>query len=303
MAKPVHSMIRVLDEARSVDFYKRAFALEIADRLKFDDFALVYMRNPSSPFEVELTINFDRKTPYTHGDGYGHVASDGAAELVIAPARRGHGLGRALVDAALAVSGGTLEVWSHGDHPAAAALARALGFERTRVLRRMRRSLAEPLPAAEVPDGVVVRAFVPGRDDEPWLRLNARAFASHPEQGRLTLDDLHLRMAEPWFDPAGFLLAERAGQLIGFHWTKIHEDGLGEVYVLGIDPDAQGMRLARPLVVAGLSWLGSVGVDTVMLYVDESNPRAVALYEKLGFTPWTSDVTYRRTASAAAGAA
>jgi lactoylglutathione lyase len=74
MAKPVHSMIRVLDEARSVDFYKRAFALEIADRLKFDDFALVYMRNPSSPFEVELTINFDRKTPYTHGDGYGHVA-------------------------------------------------------------------------------------------------------------------------------------------------------------------------------------------------------------------------------------
>ena len=245
---------------------------------------------------VHLLVNDGR-------DGYGHVASDGAAELVIAPARRGHGLGRALVDAALAVSGGTLEVWSHGDHPAAAALARALGFERTRVLRRMRRSLAEPLPAAEVPDGVVVRAFVPGRDDEPWLRLNARAFASHPEQGRLTLDDLHLRMAEPWFDPAGFLLAERAGQLIGFHWTKIHEDGLGEVYVLGIDPDAQGMRLARPLVVAGLSWLGSVGVDTVMLYVDESNPRAVALYEKLGFTPWTSDVTYRRTASAAAGAA
>ena len=245
---------------------------------------------------VHLLVNDGR-------DGYGHVASDGAAELVIAPARRGHGLGRALVDAALAVSGGTLEVWSHGDHPAAAALARALGFERTRVLRRMRRSLAEPLPAAEVPDGGVVRAFVPGRDDEPWLRLNARAFASHPEQGRLTLDDLHLRMAEPWFDPAGFLLAERAGQLIGFHWTKIHEDGLGEVYVLGIDPDAQGMRLARPLVVAGLSWLGSVGVDTVMLYVDESNPRAVALYEKLGFTPWTSDVTYRRTASAAAGAA
>jgi lactoylglutathione lyase len=74
MAKPVHSMIRVFDEAKAVDFYRRAFGLEIADRLKFDDFALIYMRNPSSPFEVELTVNFDRKEPYTHGDGYGHIA-------------------------------------------------------------------------------------------------------------------------------------------------------------------------------------------------------------------------------------
>jgi lactoylglutathione lyase len=74
MAKPVHSMIRVFDEAKAVDFYKRAFGLEISDRLKFDDFALIYMRNPSSPFEVELTVNFDRKEPYTHGDGYGHIA-------------------------------------------------------------------------------------------------------------------------------------------------------------------------------------------------------------------------------------
>jgi lactoylglutathione lyase len=74
MAKPVHSMIRVFDEAKAVDFYKRAFGLEIADRLKFDDFALIYMRSPSSPFEVELTVNFDRKEPYTHGDGYGNIA-------------------------------------------------------------------------------------------------------------------------------------------------------------------------------------------------------------------------------------
>ena len=74
MAKPVHSMIRVFDESKSLDFYKRAFGLEVADRLKFDDFALIYMRNPTSPFEVELTVNFDRKQPYTHGDGYGHIA-------------------------------------------------------------------------------------------------------------------------------------------------------------------------------------------------------------------------------------
>jgi mycothiol synthase len=236
-------------------------------------------------------------------DGYGHVDPDGVAELVVAPGSRGRGLGRALTRAALRAADGKLEVWSHGDHPAAAALARELGFERARELRRMRRSLAEPLPAVQWPPGVAVRAFEPGRDDETWLRVNARAFADHPEQGRLTLHDLRRRMAEPWFDPAGFLLAERGSQLLGFHWTKVHEDGMGEIYVLGIDPDAQGMRLARPLAIAGLDRMRSAGVAQAMLYVDESNPRAVALYEKLGFTPWSSDVTYRRTGSGSAAGA
>jgi lactoylglutathione lyase len=67
-------MIRVLDEAKALDFYQRAFGLEIADHLKFDDFALIYLRHPSSPFEVELTVNYGRKEPYTLGDGYGHLA-------------------------------------------------------------------------------------------------------------------------------------------------------------------------------------------------------------------------------------
>ena len=74
MGKPVHSMIRVFDEQKSLDFYASAFGLEIADRLVFPDFALVYLRHPSSPFEVELTVNFDRQTPYALGDGYGHLA-------------------------------------------------------------------------------------------------------------------------------------------------------------------------------------------------------------------------------------
>jgi lactoylglutathione lyase len=74
MAKPVHSMIRVLDELRSRDYYGRAFGLELAERLAFTDFALIYLRHPSSPFEVELTVNFDRTTPYDLGDGYGHLA-------------------------------------------------------------------------------------------------------------------------------------------------------------------------------------------------------------------------------------
>ena len=67
MAKPVHSMIRVIDEAKSLDFYARAFGLQIADGLVFPDFALIYLRHPSSPFELELTVNFDRKEPYVTG--------------------------------------------------------------------------------------------------------------------------------------------------------------------------------------------------------------------------------------------
>ena len=74
MAKAIHSMIRVLDEARSVDFYKQAFGLEIAERLDFDSFTLVYLRNQDADFELELTVNKDRSEPYDLGDGYGHIA-------------------------------------------------------------------------------------------------------------------------------------------------------------------------------------------------------------------------------------
>ncbi|HEY9214050.1 MAG TPA: VOC family protein [Ancylobacter sp.] len=74
MAKAIHSMIRVLDEARSVEFYDKAFGLKIADRFAFDGFTLVYLRSPDADFEVELTINHDRTEPYALGDGYGHIA-------------------------------------------------------------------------------------------------------------------------------------------------------------------------------------------------------------------------------------
>jgi|SRR4051794_23124357 len=74
MAKAVHSMIRVFDEKRALDFYASAFGLKLVDRLGFDGFALIYLRNAASPFELELTVNFDRREPYELGDGYGHLA-------------------------------------------------------------------------------------------------------------------------------------------------------------------------------------------------------------------------------------
>jgi mycothiol synthase len=203
-----------------------------------------------------------------------------------------------------------MRLWAHGDHPSATALALSLGFERHRVLWQLRRSLFAPVPAPEFPAGVALRPFVAGRDDEEWVRVNARAFANHPDQGRWTIRDLHVRMAEPWFDPDGFLLAVRDGELLGFHWTKVHgalrtdhgpddeaehdHDPIGEVYVLGVDPDARGVGLGAALTEAGLRYLRGRGLDQVMLYVDESNPRAVELYQSLDFVRWTTDVCFRR---------
>jgi mycothiol synthase len=249
--------------------------------------------------------------------GYAHVdptdAVEGAsAELVVHPLHRRRGLGRLLVTGAMQVADqrddSRLRLWAHGDHPSASALGLGLGFERVRVLWQMRRSLYAPVPEPAFPTGVRLRQFVPGQDDEAWLAVNAAAFADHPDQGRWTLADLHARLREDWFDPAGFLLADDAsGTLLGFHWTKVHgsvthrhgeeehaHDPIGEVYVLGIAPAANGLGLGSALTLAGLRYLRSRGLDQVMLYVDESNHRAIALYQKLGFSRWSTDVSFRR---------
>ncbi|MEU6553179.1 mycothiol synthase [Streptomyces sp. NPDC046915] len=218
-----------------------------------------------------------------------------AAELVVHPAYRGHGHGRALGSALLAASGKRLRVWAHGGHSAARHLAQVLGLTLFRELRQMRRSLADlDLPDPVLPEGVTVRAFVPGADDTAWLAVNAAAFAHHPEQGSLTQRDLDDRKAQPWFDPAGFFLAERAGEVVGFHWTKVHAtEQLGEVYVLGVAPGKQGGGLGKALTTVGLRHLAAQGLPTAMLYVDADNKAAVSVYERLGFTTYETDLMYR----------
>ncbi|MEW2397883.1 mycothiol synthase [Streptomyces sp. NPDC046862] len=218
-----------------------------------------------------------------------------AAELVVHPAHRGHGHGRALGTALLAESGKRLRVWAHGGHSAARHLSQVLGLTLFRELRQMRRSLADlDQPEPALPEGVTVRTFVPGKDDAAWLAVNAQAFAHHPEQGSLTQRDLDDRKAEAWFDPAGFFLAERGGELIGFHWTKVHAaEGLGEVYVLGVRPGAQGGGLGKALTGIGLRHLAAQGLPTAMLYVDADNKAAVSVYERLGFTTHETDLMYR----------
>ncbi|MEQ7124573.1 mycothiol synthase [Actinopolymorpha sp. B11F2] len=234
---------------------------------------------------------------------------DAAADLVVHPDHRRRGLGRLLLDRLLEhAAGRAVQMWAHGPHPGAERLAAATGFVPVRELAWLRRPLAgpdaPPLPDGPSPAGVTIRTFRPGHDDDAWLALNAAAFAQHPEQGRWTRTDLDARLGAAWFDPAGFFVAERddrPGQLVGFHWTKVHEgevrgDGpgpVGEIYVLGVAPEAQGAGLAKALAVAGLRYLRDRGLRTVMLYVEADNGPAVGLYTRLGFAHEATDVMYR----------
>jgi mycothiol synthase len=245
--------------------------------------------------------------------GYAHLGptdpvAGPSGELVIHPGHRRRQLGLALVRTLVKEAGDRqLRLWAHGDLPAASRLAAAAGFERVRALWQMRRSLQAHLDRPELAEGITIRTFVIGQDEDEWTALNRRAFASHPEQGAWTRDDLDLREQEPWFNPAGFFLAVREGRLIGFHWTKIHgrdsEEGndtghehqaIGEVYVVGVDPDERGSGLGRALTLVGMHYLRSRGLFQVMLYVDESNTPAIRLYESLGFTHWDTDVMFAR---------
>lgn len=219
-------------------------------------------------------------------------------DLAVRPDERGRGIGAALAGGALG-SADIGTAWSHGDHPAAARLATRHGFARVRELWVMRRSTDEPLPALALPQGVTVRAFRPEdpADAEGVVAVNAAAFAAHPEQGAMDAADLAARMAEPWFDPAGLLLAvDAGGALLGFHWTKQHSPSLGEVYVVGIAPAAQGRGLGRSLTLAGLHHLSGSGIAEILLYVESDNLPARAVYEGLGFRHAQADthVMYAR---------
>ncbi|WP_037608484.1 mycothiol synthase [Streptacidiphilus rugosus] len=221
--------------------------------------------------------------------GYAQIDAEWTAELVVDPARRGEGHGRALLRRTL--GSGARRVWAHGGHPAARRLADEFGLVLTRELRQLRRTGPAP-EAPTLPVGVTIRTFEPGRDEEAWLEVNAAAFAHHPEQGSWTLQDLREREQEGWFDPEGFFLAERDGVLVGFHWTKV-EGGLGEVYVVGVAPTEQGSGLGKALTAVGLRHMAEDrGLPTVLLYVDADNPAALRVYERAGFAVHEVDLVF-----------
>ena len=236
--------------------------------------------------------------------GFAVVVDDpdgtGVLEIAVHPSYRNQGVAERLVDELKNTRGfAGLLAWSHGNHEAAADLAARFGYGPVRELWKMRlATAAAQLPDPVVPEGVTLRAFVPGKDEDAWLAANKAAFAHHPEQGNMTRADLDARMAEPWFDPAGFLLAvDASDRILGFHWTKVHprhggHPAIGEVYVVGVTPAAQGSGLGKALTIAGIKYLQDLGLHAVMLYVDADNVPAVSLYRRLGFTRWDIDVMY-----------
>lgn len=231
-----------------------------------------------------------------HGEvvGYLHLTSgsdggDAAAELVVHPQARRRGIGAAMMRAAIERSGGRIRFWAHGTLPAATAAADAAGLRAVRSLTQMTRPLSD-LPDTVVPQGVTVRTFAGQQDHAELLRVNNAAFDWHPEQGGWTDHVLVARLGQPWFEPEGLFLAfdDATGRLVGFHWTKIHDGNVGEVYVLGVDPAAHGRGLGRALTVVGMRHLAGrlVGGEQpeVMLYVESDNTAALATYRGLGFT-------------------
>lgn len=223
-------------------------------------------------------------------------------EIVVGPTHRAGNLFARLVAAAFGAAGthggGRIGAWHRGADDGGPLALSGAGLEPERTLLQLRAPIDPASPAlAHAPGGrVLVRAFRPGVDDTAWLEANRRAFAGHPEQSSWTHADLARREHEAWFDPAGFLLHTVGGRIAAFCWTKVHGDPpLGEIYVIGVDPDDQGRGLGRALAVAGLAHLAARGVRVAMLYVEAANAPALALYRSLGFTEHHREVRYAGT--------
>ncbi len=217
-------------------------------------------------------------------------------ELIVDPAFRADDTAPLITRAALARAAawgpGPVRVLVTGVDPSDDSRLASLGFTPERDVVQLR----VPLPIADPtrwPAGVEVRTFRPGVDEDQWLAVNNRAFATHPEQSGWDRATLVAHMQQPWFDPEGFVMAFDDQGLAGFCWTKIHVDeGLGEIYVIGVDPGRQGVGLGRALVVAGLASIAARGITTGMLYVEGDNVPAFGLYASLGFVEHQRDRWY-----------
>ena len=260
--------------------------------------------------QARLDVQSGRRTPIvaTVWSEAEHTRPIGAAivgrgelDLVIDPLFRGKGYGSVALRGLLATARGNLTAWSHGDHPAARVLADHHGFLPVRRLLQLRsgvlKSVADGAGASGTRphDGVTIAPFRDG-DEAEWVELNARIFESHPEQGRLTVDDLRARQAEPWYEAGDFLVARDAhGRIVGYDWVKAEPDAAdGEIYVLGVDPVHAGKGTGKALLLAGLERLAQRGRTTATVSVEGDDPSAVRLYHQLGFTEHTVDVQYRR---------
>ncbi len=223
--------------------------------------------------------------------------ADGSVQLVVDPEHRRQGVGTALATA-VRDQGQPQHWWAFGTLPGALALAARLGLALSRQLLIMVRDLdAHPADPVQLPEGVKLTGFTQA-DTDDLVRVNAQAFAHHPEQGAMSAEDVRAKAAEPWFSAQGLLLAKQAGtgELMGFHWTKLEQlpgsRPEGEVYVIGVAPAFEHQGLGRFLLNAGLAHLADQGVQLVKLYVEASLPRVVQLYSSANFDVHTRDSSF-----------
>ena len=266
---------------------------------------LLHLRHGGDKSDSHLVIEENKEViAYAHLDTTDLVAGP-SVEAVVHPQHRGKGLGALILKEAIKICGDKTRVWSHGDLPAAKAIAASLKLERLWSNLLMSKSLGEIQP---VISKYPIRTFIPGLDNQAFLELNNNVFANYPDQGGWSEDDLKVRLNESWFDDKGFFVAEDKGELIGFCWTKIHgahthshtggdddhgHEALGEIYVLAVNPDYKGQGVGRDLTITGLNYLKYQGLNNVVLYVGVENKPAFNLYKSLGFNKFGSDVMYR----------
>lgn len=228
-------------------------------------------------------------------------------EIVVHPDVRSHGtVARDLITRTKKVlagaSGGLMWLWVHYVDDPRTTLAARMGFDIQRELAFMSRDMAARPTTPDAPEGIRLAAYRPGPDDEQFLRVNNAAFMDHPENGNWDDNEFSVRRSLNWFDPQGLFMAWRGNELLGFHWTKWHghstdevpaHDPVGEVYVLAVHPEAQGLGLGRVLLQTGLVHLWDQGCRRAVLYVDRASAGAVQLYETSGFTVAHSEVCYQ----------
>lgn len=213
-----------------------------------------------------------------HPTDLGEDAGYWASEIAIDPSIRSEAGYVEVLRHLAADLGRTPAYWAFNEMQEAAA--RRAGLREARAILEMHRGL--PAPDHPLPAGYVVRSFAPG-DEGLWLALNQQVFAHHPEAGAIDSADLALRMAQPWFDPAGLLILESDGGAAGYCWTKMHPGSVGEIYMIGLAPSHRGSGLAKPLTSSGLAHVARRGAQEAMLYAEASNDVAVALYQSMGF--------------------
>ncbi len=173
---------------------------------------------------------------------------------------------------------------------------RERGWTAVRSIKRGSRVESAPLPASGgTPPNVApllggetstVAPLLGGETDiDQLIEVNNLAFADHPDAGAWDRAELEQLFSEPWFDPKGLLVGRMGETIIGFCWTKVHPDGVGEIYLLAVRPGHTGRGLGRELASAGVDYLkGERACQEVIIYWDASNDTASNLYQSIGFS-------------------